>query len=105
MSKMQTKDDASTQVLEKVVVQPPRKWNVVLYNDNVTTMEFVILVLMQIFHKSFETASDIMINIHENGKGIAGTYSNEVATQKRDETVSAAKSNGFPLKCELEPAE
>jgi ATP-dependent Clp protease adaptor protein ClpS len=102
-------DDASNQnevaVVEKIKLSPPRMWNVILHNDDKTTMEFVILVLMQIFHKSFEDASDIMMNIHENGKGVAGTYSNEVATQKRDETLTAARSHGYPLRVDLEPTD
>jgi ATP-dependent Clp protease adaptor protein ClpS len=90
-------------VIESIRLDPPKMWHVILHNDSVTTMEFVVLVLMQIFHKSFEDASDIMMNIHDNGKGVAGTYSNEVATQKRDDTLTAARSNGYPLKVEIEP--
>jgi len=68
-------------------------------------MEFVVLVLMQIFHRSFEEAQDIMMHIHTNGKGIAGTYSHEVATQKKDDTVAIARQHGFPLIALVEPAE
>ena len=102
-----TKVDSNTGVgvLERVTMQPPKMWNVLLYNDDKTTMEFVILVLMQIFHKTFDDATDIMMNIHDNGKGVAGTYSFEVATQKRDEALTAARNNGFPLKVEIETVE
>lgn len=92
-------------VVDKVAMAPPRLWNVILYNDDVTSMEFVILVLMQIFHKSFEDAQDIMISIHETGKGIAGTYSQEIASTKRDDTLSVARANNFPLQSEIEPNE
>lgn len=92
-------------VIEKVAMAPPRMWDVWLHNDDSTTMEFVVLVLMQIFHRSFEDAQDIMMHIHTNGKGIAGTYSHEVATQKRDETMSVARANGFPLLVEIKPTE
>lgn len=105
MAKTKAGGNASVGVLDRVTMQPPKMWNVVLYNDDSTTMEFVILVLMQIFYKSFDDASDIMMNIHETGRGIAGTYSNEIATQKRDDTISAARGNNFPLKCEIEPNE
>ena len=99
-----TKVDTGTSVdvIERVSLQPPKMWNVVLYNDDKTTMEFVILVLMQIFHKNFDQARDITLHIHENGKGVAGTYSLEVASQKRDDTLAAARTNGFPLKVEIE---
>lgn len=105
MAKVKTDNNASVEVLDRVIMQAPKMWNVILMNDDFTSMEFVILILMQIFHKNFDDASEIMMNIHETGKGIAGTYSNEVATQKRDETISAARSNNFPLQCEIEPNE
>lgn len=104
MTDKKTSSDTSVGVLDKVIVQPPKMWHVILYNDDTTTMEFVILVLMQIFHKSFEDASDIMMNIHENGSGIAGTYSYEVASQKKEETLAAARTNEFPLKVEIKTA-
>ena len=94
------KTDTST----KVIMRAPGLFNVVLFNDDSTTVEFVILVLMNIFHKSFDDASALTLQIHEFGKGIAGTYSHEVACQKRDETVASARVNNFPLKCEIEPA-
>lgn len=100
-----TESNTAVEVLDRVKMQPPKMWNVIFYNDEVTTCEFVVLVLMQIFHKSFEDASDIMMNIHENNRGIAGTYSHEVASQKRDETINAARSNNFPLRVEIEPVE
>jgi ATP-dependent Clp protease adaptor protein ClpS len=87
-----------------VVMHPPSRFNVVLYNDNQTTMEFVVLVLMTIFHKSFDDASALTLHIHSHGKGIAGTYSYEVAVQKRDETLITAQTNNFPLKCSVDEA-
>lgn len=97
-----TESDVVVTTIERTIMSPPRMWKVILYNDEQTTMEFVVLVLMQIFHKSFEEAQDCMMNIHETGKGIAGTYSHEVATTKRDETINVARTNGFPLKAEVE---
>lgn len=102
MSGSSPNESTSVGVLDKVSLQPPNKWNVILYNDDKTSMEFVVLVLMQIFHKSFEVASDIMMNIHETGRGIAGTYSYEVASQKQEEAIAAARTNGFPLQVDIE---
>lgn len=99
----ETKHDSDVAVVEKVGLQPPKLWNVILHNDDQTTMEFVVLVLMQIFHRSFEDAQDIMMSIHDTGKGIAGTYSHEIATTKRDDTLAVARTNGFPLLAEIEP--
>lgn len=93
-----------TDTTTKTKLRPPSRFNVVLFNDDRTTVEFVILVLMSIFHKSFETAHALTLQIHNQGKGIAGTYSHEVATQKRDETLMAAQANHFPLRCEIEEA-
>lgn len=97
-----TKTRKDTDTVTKIDMRPPSMFNVVLYNDNGTTVDFVVLILMTIFHKSFEDASELTIHIHEHGKGIAGTYSHEVASQKRDETVQCARVNKFPLKCEVE---
>ena len=100
-----TKTGNNLAVIERVSLSPPRMWDVWLLNDDSTTMEFVVLVLMQIFHRSFEEAQDIMMHIHTNGKGIAGTYSHEVAVQKKDDTIACARQHGFPLVALLEPAE
>lgn len=100
-----TKTGTVLTVVDKVTLTPPRMWNVWLYNDDQTSMEFVVLVLMQIFHKTFEEAQDIMMHIHNNDKGIAGTYSHEVASQKRDETVTIARQSGFPLQADITPVE
>jgi ATP-dependent Clp protease adaptor protein ClpS len=99
-----TSNDSEVAVIERTVVAPPHKWNVILHNDEKTTMEFVVMVLMQIFHKSFEDAQECMMSIHETGKGIAGTYSHEIAVAKRDEATAAARANGFPLVVEIEQA-
>ena len=99
------KHEGDIAVVEKISMAPPRMWNVILYNDDYTTMEFVVLVLMQIFHKSFEEAQDIMMNIHDYGKGIVGMYSYEVAVTKREDTHKAAQTHNFPLKAEIEPVE
>lgn len=88
----------------RVSMRPPSRFNVVFYNDDSTTVEFVVLVLMSIFHKSFESATALTMQIHQTGRGIAGTYSLEIASQKRDETIAAARANAFPLRCEIEEA-
>jgi ATP-dependent Clp protease adaptor protein ClpS len=85
----------------RMKINPPSMFNVVLHNDDSTTIDFVIMILMQIFHKTLEEANDLTLQIHETGKGIAGTYSHEVATQKQAETTTCAQQNGFPLKCEV----
>jgi ATP-dependent Clp protease adaptor protein ClpS len=102
MAIAETINDIDT--VTKVALRPPQLFNVLIYNDDKTTMEFVVLILMTIFHKTFEEASSLTILIHELGSGVAGTYSFEIANQKRDDTVNAARFNSFPLKCEIKAA-
>ncbi len=94
--------DSDVAVMERTKLSPPSMWNVVLHNDNKTPMEFVIIILMQIFHKDVETATALMLNIHEKGKGIAGTYSKEVAIEKKSKTDKCSALNDYPLKTTIE---
>ena len=98
---------AQTEVEEKidesVKVQVPKMYKVLLHNDNTTTFDFVIAVLMRIFHKKVEEAVEITEAIHLNGQGIAGApYTHEVAQEKTLETISFSRANGFPLTPTLE---
>jgi len=98
-------DQGGTDLLDKedIKVQKPKKYKVVLHNDNFTTMQFVVIILMQHFHKVEEEAFKIMLNIHEKGKGIAGIYSKEIAETKAERVKDLAKANGFPLLATIEP--
>lgn len=83
----------------------PEDFQVILLNDNYTTMDFVVFdVLMAIFHKNLEDANKIMMDIHHKGKGIVGCYSWDIATTKADQVHQAARKNEFPLKCIVERA-
>jgi len=75
----------------------PSSYNVVFINDDYTPMDFVIQVLVEIFNKSLEDAKKITLDVHEKGKGIAGTYNFELAEQKKAETVNVSRHNGHPL--------
>jgi ATP-dependent Clp protease adaptor protein ClpS len=86
----------------KVTVQEPRRWKVILLNDDSTPMEFVISLLIEIFKHTPDTAKEIMLQVHETGSGIAGVYSFEIAEAKAVEATSQARSNGFPLQIKLE---
>lgn len=83
-------------------IREPRMYRVLLHNDDYTTMEFVVEVLRNIFHKSHEDAVLIMLNVHKQGIGICGIYTFEVAETKVDVVHHLARSNGFPLKCTME---
>lgn len=83
-------------------LQEPSKYKVLLFNDDYTTMDFVVMVLMVVFRKSLEESQEIMLNIHRNGKGLCGVYAFEVAETKVAQVSSMAEQHKFPLKCGLE---
>jgi ATP-dependent Clp protease adaptor protein ClpS len=83
-------------------VEEPPMYRVMLLNDDYTTMEFVVEVLVYVFQKSAEEATRIMLNVHRSGVGICGTYSFEVAETKVNTVETLARENGFPLKCIME---
>ena len=103
--KKDTKKDAGVGLKdrEKNKIQRPRKFKVVLMNDNYTPMDFVAALLMEVFHKSVEDAKIITANVHEQGKGIAGVYSREIAETKAIKSVKIARNHGHPLLIQAEP--
>ncbi|MDJ0784839.1 MAG: ATP-dependent Clp protease adapter ClpS [Desulfosarcinaceae bacterium] len=96
--------DLEGEVIEAhdVETQEPPMYRVLLHNDDYTTMEFVIQVLMQVFHKPVEEATQIMFNVHRSGIGVCGIYSYEVAETKVETVLRLARENGHPLKCTME---
>ena len=86
----------------KVKVKKPKQYKVIMHNDDYTTMEFVIEVLVRIFNKKLEEAQKIMIDVHKAGKGIAGIYSYDIAMTKANTAMEWAKEEGFPFKLSVE---
>jgi len=86
----------------KQKIEEPRRWKVVFLNDDHTPVEFVIGVLTEVFRHTQETAKKITLEIHNEGSGIAGVYTYEIAEVKSVETTSLARTNGFPLQVKLE---
>ena len=82
----------------------PELYNVLLLNDDYTTMEFVVQVLEHVFEKSPAEAYRIMMHVHTQGKGLAGVYPWEVAETKAETVINLAKDAGFPLRAVTEPA-
>lgn len=101
------RDEGGSVVLERRTqkVKPPQMYQVVMLNDDYTPMEFVVVVIQEYFSKDLETATQIMLKIHLDGKGVCGIYTKDVAATKVDQVLEAALKAGHPLKCLSEPAE
>jgi ATP-dependent Clp protease adaptor protein ClpS len=83
-------------------LEKPKLYKVILHNDDYTTMEFVVFILRQVFLRNEDEAFIIMLKVHEEGIGIAGIYTFEVATMKAEKAVNIARSREFPLLCTVE---
>ena len=86
---------------EKIKLDEPGLYDVIFLNDNITTQEFVVRVLKQIFNKTQEQADAIMKKIHHDGQGVVGSYVHEVAEQKGIETTLLARQEGMPLQIKV----
>jgi ATP-dependent Clp protease adaptor protein ClpS len=93
-------EKTSTKKSEKL--KEPEEYLVILLNDHYTTMDFVVEVLVSIFHKSETDANRIMMDVHKKGKGIVGRYPFDIARTKIDQVHTLACQNGFPLRCIIE---
>ena len=90
------------EVETRLELEEPRMFKVLLHNDDYTSMDFVVDVLMNIFHKNVMEAERIMIQIHEKGIGVCGVYSFEIAQTKAEQVKQKAKQNEFPLLATIE---
>jgi ATP-dependent Clp protease adaptor protein ClpS len=84
-------------------VKRPTLYKVLLHNDDYTTMEFVVMVLMSVFHHPEPQAVRIMLQVHQKGVGVAGVYSYEVAEARLSKVTRLAREHEFPLRCSMEP--
>lgn len=84
--------------------EPPRMFQVVLLNDDYTPMEFVVMILQEYFNRDLEAATQIMLKIHHEGRGVCGVFSKDVAATKVELVLAAARRSGHPLQCIMEVA-
>ena len=105
MSNKKRTNDGGTDLLDKedIKIQKPKKYKVVFHNDDYTPMDFVMILLMEVFRKSFNESYNIMMMVHEKGKGIAGVYSKEIAETKSIKSNDYSKASGHPLLTTIEP--
>lgn len=85
-------------------LKPPKRYIVYIHNDDFTTMDFVVKVLMEVFHKSEAEAYSLMLSVHHSDKAPVGTYSYDMAATKIAIVTDLARSEGFPLRLTMEPA-
>ncbi|MDR2901204.1 MAG: ATP-dependent Clp protease adapter ClpS [Treponema sp.] len=103
---MSKENNTGLNTAEKIAdkLKEPEDYHVILLNDDFTSMDFVVEILMDVFHKSMEDAANIMLHVHKQGKGIAGMYPWDIAITKVDQVHNIARMNEFPLKCIIEKA-
>ncbi len=89
-------------LLEETKLKHPNKYKVLILNDDYTSMEFVIKILMEVFHKNYEEAQQIMLEVHQKDKGICGIYTHEIAETKVMQVHKDARESGFPLRAQME---
>ena len=99
MAKQQT----SVRNRTNVDLREPRRYKVIIYNDDFTTMEFVVLVLTSVFFKSAEEAEALMLAVHKSGSAVVGIYSYDVAISKVRKATMMAREENFPLRLECKP--
>ena len=100
-----TKHDTGVALEERTRTKKPPMYKVLLHNDDYTTKEFVVFVLQSVFQRSETDALAIMTHVHNQGVGVAGVYTFEIAETKVQKTVQLARSNEYPLQLSIEPTE
>ncbi len=98
---MATKQE-NVNLLERSKTKPPKLYKVILINDDFTTMEFVIEVLKTFFSMSMERATQVMLQIHNEGSAVCGVYPRDIAETKVSQVLAFASQHGHPLRCHTE---
>lgn len=101
---MTSQPNTVTKEKQTTALKEPGMYKVVFYNDDVTPMDFVVQILVELYRHNQERANSIMHQIHNNGSGVAGIYTYEIAEQKGVETSVLARENGYPLQIKIDPA-
>ncbi len=90
------------ELIDEISLKYPKRYKVFILNDDYTSMDFVINVLMTIFHKSYEESEAIMLEVHKKERGLCGVYTHEIAETKVMQVHKVARDSGFPLKATME---
>ena len=97
------KEQTSIRERQRTDLREPRRYKVTIYNDDFTTMEFVVMILVQVFFKTEAEAEALMLQVHHSDKAVVGIYSYDVATSKKQKATNMAREAGFPLRLTVEP--
>lgn len=97
-----SRSDAQAFTREDLQIHEPEEYRVFLINDDFTTMEFVISILMTVFHKNLPEATKLTLDVHKKGRGMAGVYAYDIASTKIQQVHAMARQRGFPLRCAME---
>ncbi len=104
-TKSMPQEQSSIKERQRTDLREPRRYKVTIYNDDFTTMEFVVMILTQVFFKSQTEAETLMLQVHHSDKAVVGIYSYDVATSKVRKATTLARDAGFPLRLTVEPEE
>ncbi len=104
MSDHEADAETGTIVEDRSKIEHPKMYKVVLLNDDYTSMDFVVAILENIFRKSPQEAVQIMLQVHNAGRGVCGVFAREIAEAKTEQVHSRARGSGFPLRCAIEEA-
>jgi len=97
------KEQTGIRERQRIGLREPRRYTVTIYNDDFTTMEFVVMILTQVFFKSEAEAETLMLKVHHSDKAVVGIYSYDVATSKVLKATNMAREAGFPLRLTVDP--
>jgi ATP-dependent Clp protease adaptor protein ClpS len=100
---MSERNQEKGDVLVRPKVDKPPRYKVLLFNDDFTTMEFVVWVLQSVFKLTSAESTRVMLIIHRSGVGVAGVYTQEIAETRVQQVLAAAREHGHPLQCTMEP--
>lgn len=96
-------EQSSLKERQRINLKEPRRYKVIIYNDDFTTMDFVVNILTSVFFKSKAEAEALMLQVHHSGKAVVGIYSYDVAVSKVQKATNMARDNNFPLRLTCEP--
>ncbi|MBP3210997.1 MAG: ATP-dependent Clp protease adaptor ClpS [Prevotella sp.] len=96
-------EQSSVRERQRTDLREPRRYKVIIHNDDFTTMDFVVMVLMTVFHKSQAEAEQLMLQVHHSDQAVVGIYSYDVAQSKIQRATMMAREKGFPLRLTCQP--